>query len=709
MKSLYDDRKERINEYIQSKEYHPMKIKQMAVMIGVPSEDRADFREIIRELIDEEEIFIDKRGKIRPKKDVCITGSFLQNQRGFGFVMPDDGSEDIFIRESDISNAMHGDKVNVKLHKGIHGKRREGEIVDILERAVTIVVGTFDKCKNYAFVIPDSTKQIKDIFIPKEKMAGAQDGQKVVVKITDYGNAVKKPEGEIIEVLGDPDAPGVDILSIAKAYGIPESFPDNVVRAAKRIPKEVDEKDIIERKDIRDWITITIDGEDAKDLDDAVTLTYEDGIYTLGVHIADVTHYVKEGKILDKEAVSRGTSVYLVDRVIPMLPKELSNGICSLNQGVDRLALSCIMQVNDKGEVIGHKIAETVINVNYRMSYTSVNKIVALDDEEERTKYKDIVPMLELMCELAKKRIAIRNKQGSIDFDFPESKILLDDRGWPLVIKPYERNIATRIIEEFMLLTNQTIAEDYYWQEQPFLYRTHESPDPEKIQELSVFVSNFGLRIKHSGEKIHPMEIQKLLAGISGMPEENMISRLALRSMKRAKYTPDAEGHFGLAMKYYCHFTSPIRRYPDLQIHRIIKENLHGQLSQKRREHYYSILPEVAEKSSRLERRAEEAEREVHKLKKAQYMSDHIGERFDGIISGVTNWGIYVELPDTIEGMVRLEDILDDEYYYDEKYYKVTGRYTGNEYKLGQNVKVEVLRVDLDVRTIDFMLVDDRG
>ncbi len=706
MDSLYNDRKQRIYEYIISKEYIPVKIKQMAVMIGVPSEDRADFRRIIEELVAEDKIVIDNRGKIKPQKENVITGKLSLTQRGFGFVIPDDNeSEDIFIHESDIGDAMHGDKVRVAINKNSRGRRREGVIIEVVERATVYVVGTLDRSKNYAFVISDNVRQIRDVFIPKEKIGSAENGQKVVAMITKYGNGKdKNPEGVIVEVLGNPGDKGVDILSIAKACGIPDEFPQDVLKMASKMPKTVESDDIAGRKDIRDWLTITIDGEDAKDLDDAVTLKYEEGVYTLGVHIADVTHYVKEGSALDKEAIKRGTSTYLVDRVIPMLPTELSNGICSLNAGVDRLALSCIMQLNDKGNVISHEIAETVINVNYRMTYTSVNKIVGLEDEEERAEYSELVPMLTLMKELAEKRMAIRRKQGSIDFDFPESKIILDENGKAVDIKPYERNIATRIIEEFMLVTNETVAEDYFWQEQPFLYRSHESPDPQKMHELAVFVNNFGLKVKMMGDVIHPMEVQKLLGEIRGIPEENLISRLTLRSMKRARYTVSADGHFGLASKYYSHFTSPIRRYPDLQIHRIIKENLHGGLKPKRVEHYNMILPEIAESSSMLERRAEEAEREVHKLKKAEYMSQYIGETFEGIISGVTSWGIYVELPNTVEGMVRIDDIEGDDYRYEEDKYRMVGHYTGNIYALGQKVTIEVLRVDLSSRTIDFAL-----
>ena len=710
MDRLHEERKNGLFEYIVSEEYMPVKIRQLAMIIGVPSNEKKEYRKIIDELLAEGKISLDSAGRIHPQSDSVRVGTISITAKGFGFVTVEGEQEDIFISDSDINCAMHGDKVCVTLKKDRagRGKRREGRVVSIIERATVNIVGTLDKKHDYGFVISDNTRQIKDLFIPASCIHGAKDGQKVVAKITDYGeNMGKKPEGEIIEILGFPGEKGVDVLSIAKACGIPEFFPDEVLNEAKKMPVEVDSKEAAGRKDIREWLTITIDGEDAKDLDDAVTLRVEEDGYTLGVHIADVTHYVREGSALDKEAIERGTSTYLVDRVIPMLPVELSNGICSLNAGTDRLALSCIMKLDNNGKVISHEIAETVINVNYRMTYTSVNKIVALDDAEEKEKYAELLPMLTAMEELARKRIEIRRKQGSIDFDFPESKIILDENGKAIDIKPYERNIATRIIEEFMLVTNETVAEDYFWQEQPFLYRSHEIPDAGKMHELSIFISNFGLRVKSQGEYTHPMEIQKLLTEIKGMKEENLISRLTLRSMKRARYTTVAEGHFGLASKYYTHFTSPIRRYPDLQIHRIIKENLRGGLKQNRIEHYNEILPEIADKSSRLERRAEEAEREVHKLKKAEYMTAHIGETYEGVISGVTSWGIYVELPNTVEGMIRLEDMRDDDYRYYEDKFCVEGRYSGKVYALGQRITIEVLRADLDTRTVDFIVAEE--
>ena len=451
---------------------------------------------------------------------------------------------------------------------------------------------------------------------------------------------------------------------------------------------------------------MTIDGEDAKDLDDGVSVTWDEQqkLWHLGVHIADVTNYVQENSALDREALKRGTSVYLVDRVIPMLPHTLSNGMCSLNQGVDRLALSCLMDVDVRGEVVSHRIVESVICVNRRMTYTSVAKILEEQDEAEMEKYEELVPMFREMEKLASILRANRKKRGSIDFNFAESKILLNEKGEPVEIKPYDRNVATKIIEDFMLLANETVAQDYYWQELPFLYRTHESPDPERIQQLAAFIANFGYGMKGIREEVHPKELQKLLARIEDSPEESLISRLTLRSMKQARYTVDCTGHFGLAAKYYCHFTSPIRRYPDLQIHRIIKENLRGRLNGERIAHYEEILPGVAEQTSKTERRADDAEREVDKMKKVEYMERHIGETFEGVISGMNSYGFYVELPNTVEGMVHVSNLYDDRYYYNEETYEMYGVDTGKVYRMGQRVRVRVLDADKEMRTIDFCI-----
>ena len=495
-------------------------------------------------------------------------------------------------------------------------------------------------------------------------------------------------------------------MSIVKGLEIPVEYPAEVMKQVESIPDEVSGKDIAGRLDLRSVKMVTIDGEDAKDLDDAISLEKKNGKYVLGVHIADVSHYVTENSPLDKEAVKRGTSVYLVDRVIPMLPHKLSNGICSLNAHVDRLALSCIMEIDEKGNVTGHRIAETVVNIDKRMDYTTVNKILEHNDAEAIQENEEFVPMFREMNELALILRERRHKRGSIDFDFPETKIILDEKGHPIEIKPYERNSATKLIEDFMLIANETIAEDYFWQELPFVYRTHDNPDSEKMIKLGLFINNFGYAIK-CGQEIHPKELQKLLEKISGTDEETLISRLTLRSMKQARYTTKSTGHFGLATKYYCHFTSPIRRYPDLQIHRIIKENLHGGMNEKRIRHYESLLPEVAEHSSLTERRADEAERDTDKIKKVEFMQEHIGEEFDGVISSITNWGMYVELPNTIEGMIRINDLMDDYYYYDEENYELVGSETKRRFRLGQSVRVEVVRTDKLQRQIDFKLVEE--
>lgn len=703
-----NDKKSMILEFISSSSYKPLSLKEMRVVLQVPAKDKKDFNTVIEELMDEGKISVDLKGKIKPMSDNVKTGKYMGTQKGFGFVRVEGEDEDIFIPAHKTKGAIDGDTVRVALEDERRGKRREGEVVTIVERGVDIIVGTYSKSKSFGFVIADNQKFGKDIYIPKADSKGAITGHKVVVEITDYGSEDRNPEGRILEIIGHINDPGVDILSVIKAYGLPEEYPDEVMDQVENIEDEIDDAERAGRSDYRSLQTVTIDGEDAKDLDDAISLSKEGDIYHLGVHIADVSNYVTEGSPLDKEAVKRGTSVYLVDRVIPMLPHKLSNGICSLNQGVDRLALSCMMDINSKGEIIKHSIEESVINVDRRMSYTSVNKIVELEDEEERKEYEELIPMFNLMYELADILRARRFKHGSIDFDFPESKIILDEKGKPLEIKEYERNNAHRIIEEFMLAANQTVAEEYFWRELPFVYRVHEEPDSEKITQLGIFINNFGYSIKvGADDNIHPKEIQKLINSVKDKPEEALISRLALRSMKQARYTTTCEGHFGLAMKYYCHFTSPIRRYPDLQIHRIIKENIHGKMNEKRIEHYNQILPEVTEEASRLERRADEAEREVEKIKKAEYMEQFIGQSFDGIISGVTTWGMYVELPNTVEGMIRVADIPGDYYYFEEETYSMVGEHTGKRYKLGEPIRITVSAVDKIVRTIDFVIADE--
>lgn len=701
-RELFEKRKNLICELIQDELYVPMKEKEMAAFMQVSKEDRREFSKMLEELLAESKISITAKGKYRKPDENITTGTFISNARGFGFAEIEGRADDLFIPDTKTGGAFHLDTVQVKLLPGQRGKRQEAEVIRIVSHGTTQIVGTFQKSKNFGFVIPDNMKLSADIFIPLERSKGAVDGHKVVVELTDYGNDHKKPEGKVIEILGHVNDPGVDILSIVKNFGLPLEFEEKVLNQAQRVAADVSETDRQSREDLRDVRMVTIDGEDAKDLDDAVSVSKEGENYLLGVHIADVTNYVQENSALDKEALKRGTSVYLVDRVIPMLPHSLSNGICSLNEGVDRLALSCIMTVNPKGEVIDYRIVESVICVDRRMSYTSVKKILEDKDKSECGKYEEFIPMFVLMEELAGILRAKRKKRGSIDFDFPETKIILDKDGHPTEIKPYERNTATKIIEDFMLLANETVAQHFYWLELPFVYRIHDNPDPEKILKLCTFISNFGYGMKTSKEEVHPKEIQKLLFKIEGTPEEALISRLTLRSMKQAKYSVESSGHFGLACPYYCHFTSPIRRYPDLQIHRIIKEQIRGRLKDNRIQHYQEILPQVADHSSKMERRADEAERETDKLKKTEYMEAHIGERFVGVISGITSWGIYVELPDTVEGLIHVSALQGDYFYYDEANYEMVGRDTGKKYKLGERIAVIVEGTDRFTRTVDF-------
>ena len=706
MDEIFEKRKKIIYEFICDEFYVPMKLKELAMLLQVPKDQRDELKAVMDSLEAEGKVHVTQKGKYIKGEAKHLRGIFQANARGFGFVTVEGEPEDIFIGEEDMGGAMQGDEVEVAITKAPEGRRREGKILKIVNRGTQRLVGYYQSRKNFGFVVPDNERILQDIFVPAEQSKGAVTGHKVVVELTSYGGEGKKPEGRIVEILGHANDPGVDILSIVKAYDLPSEFPEKVLNQAERVAKPVTGADMAGRKDVRDWQTVTIDGEDAKDLDDAITLTKEGDNYILGVHIADVTNYVQENSALDREALKRGTSVYLADRVIPMLPHVLSNGMCSLNAGEDRLALSCIMTVDSKGNVIDHQIAETVVNVDERMSYTSVKKILEEHDEEECRRYQTLIPMFELMKELSEILRNRRHKRGAIDFDFPESKMVLDEDGTPLEIKAYDRNVATKIIEDFMLLANETVAEEYFWQEIPFVYRVHEAPDEEKMKKLITFIQNFGYTMHvPKGQEIRPKEVQKLLDKIEGSQEEAMISRLTLRSMKQAKYSPDNDGHFGLATQYYTHFTSPIRRYPDLQIHRIIKDNLRGRMTESRRDHYAKILTEVTMQASSLERRADEAERETVKLKKVQYMKNFYGEEFEGVISGITKWGLYVELPNTVEGLVHVANMMDDHYDYDETHFQMVGVHTGRRYELGQKVKVRVTGCDTIARTIDFELV----
>lgn len=746
-----DRRKKFILELMGDPIYQPMRLREISSLLRLSKEEKRELYDVLDELCEERKVSVDRKGRYekvkgkwkkkkddryyddrreeygseygRKKKDknkkdknkkeqpegIQAEGTFIGHPKGFGFVEIEGQDEDIFIPESDTGTAMHQDKVRIIIRDDKkEGKRQEGVVVKVLERGMPEIVGTYQLNRDFGFVISDNPKFSKDIFIPRKEAAGIKNGDKVIAVITDYGSGNKNPEGKIKENLGNIRTPGTDILAIVKSFGIPSEFPEKVMKQAQRVPDHVLDADRDGRLDLRHLQTVTIDGEDAKDLDDAISLTKEGDIYHLGVHIADVSNYVQYNSALDREALKRGTSVYLADRVVPMLPERLSNGICSLNQGEDRLALSCLMDINEKGKVVSHQIAETVINVNERMCYTDVKNILEDIDEEAKKRYDALIPMFFMMKELSGILRNSRHHRGSIDFDFPESKIILNAAGKAIDVKPYEANVATKIIEDFMLMANETVAQEYCTEEIPFVYRTHDNPDPEKVESLLTLLHNQGVKIQKAKEEITPKEIQQIIESIEGLPNEAMISRLVLRSMKQAKYTTECSGHFGLAAKYYCHFTSPIRRYPDLQIHRIIKDNLRGRLMREgRTEHYAEILDEVARQSSVCERRADEAERESDKLKKAEYMSYHLGEEFEGIISGVTGWGLYVELPNTVEGLVHVNTLRDDYYVFDQESYELRGEMTKKVYKLGDKVRVRVADADKMLKTVDFELVSD--
>ncbi|MFI3176243.1 MAG: ribonuclease R [Eubacteriales bacterium] len=639
------------------------------------------------------------------KKEVKLeyTGIFSAQAKGYGFVTVEGMEEDFFIPKHCVNGAYHQDKVIIVELPEQRGSRKEAEIKAVVERSFTKLVGTYQQSKHYGFVVPDNQKIRDDIFIPLPRSKGAVNGHKVVVELTSYGVGSKSPEGKIVEILGHQNDPGVDIMSIVSDYDLPVQFSEKVLHQAERVAKPVSDADAANRVDLRELCMVTIDGEDAKDLDDAVHVKVTESGYELGVHIADVANYIQENSAIDREATLRGTSVYLVDRVIPMIPHALSNGICSLNQGENRLALSCVMQIDSQGTVTSYELMESLICVDQRMTYANVSKILQ-GEEDLCQEYNQYVEMFHHMKEVAEQLRKRRMERGTIDFDFPESKIILDDQGVPLSIKPYDRNIASKIIEDFMLVANETVAQHFFWLELPFVYRNHEKPDGEKIEKLVTFLKNFGYGIKTWKDELHPKELQKLLSSIEGTPEESLLSRLILRSMKQAQYTTECSGHFGLACEYYCHFTSPIRRYPDLQIHRIIKEHLRDKLKKERINHYKMRLPEVAKHSSAMERRAAEAERETCKLKKAEYMEARIGHVYEGVISGITSWGIYVELPSTVEGMVHVSSLSGGYYEYNDKTHELSCKEKHQSYQLGQKITIQVKGVDKQMRTIDFMV-----
>lgn len=642
--------------------------------------------------------------------ELLIEGIFEANERGFGFVRPDDENlDDIFIPPMALNEVFHGDRVLVQItNRGDENKGPEGVIKKILERGNKKIIGKFEKSKNFAFVIPENKKIQHDIFIPKSGFNKAKNGDMVAVEITKWPKDRRNAEGKVTKVLGKIGKPGVDILTIMYEYNLSQDFPAEVIAETSKIPDKVEEKELKNRVDLRAEKMVTIDGEDAKDLDDAVSISkLSNGNFLLGVHIADVSHYVKEGSPLDKEALSRATSVYLVDRVIPMLPKELSNGICSLNAGQDRLAFSVKMEIDKKGKIVNSDIFKSVINVNERMNYTDVAKILEDKDKKLCERYKDFVDDFELMRELSD---ILRNRRfvrGAIDFNVPEAKVILDSKGKPKEVKKYELTIANNIIEDFMLAANETVAEKFFWLEAPFVYRIHDVPDGEKMEDFTKFIYNYGYKVKGIS-KLHPKALQELLKQIKGKPEERVISTLMLRSMQQAKYAPENSGHFGLAAEYYCHFTSPIRRYPDLFIHRVMSEMLNNGYkfkNDKRVKKLKKLSVDAATRSSEMERNAVQAERDSVELKMVEYMSEFIGEEFDGIISSVTSFGFFVELDNTIEGLVRVENIEDDYYVYNEKFYSLVGERTKKTYRLGDTIRVKLVRADVETKRIDFVIV----
>lgn len=708
---IREERKQKILSFMKEPNYKPLLLDELAGVLAVPLEDTELFRFLLEELEIEGKIYKSNKKRYAVPKSLNLVSGILQgNEQGFAFLLPEEeGAGDIFIPAVNLSGAMHRDRVLARISGSTEpGRRPEGEIVRILSRANVTVTGTMDISGKTGFVVPDDKRISSDIFVPRDEFHGALHGNKVVVKITRYPEARRNAEGTIVEVLGDADEKGVDVLSIIRSYNLRDTFPDSVMKETDKLPSLVEPQMAEGRRDLREVRMVTIDGEDAKDLDDAVSVErMENGNYLLGVHIADVSHYVAESSELDKEALLRGTSVYLVDRVLPMLPQKLSNGICSLNMGVDRLAFSVTMEIDRSGEVKSHDIFESIININERMTYTDVYRILEEENPELSERYGEHVSDFRLMKELAGVLREKRIRRGSIDFDFPETKVTLDEKGKPIEIKRYEITIANRIIEEFMLVCNETVAEHFCWTETPFVYRVHGQPDPEKMETFGEFVRTMGYKFK-AAENIHPKQLQDLLGQIKGTAEEPVISMVMLRSLQKAVYSEHNDGHFGLAAKYYCHFTSPIRRYPDLIIHRIMKAVLKGRLSEAEAEELAGKLPEIARHSSKTERDADDAERDTVELKEVEYMRDHIGEAFDGIVSGITQFGMFVELPNTIEGMIRLSDLDDDYYEYEESRFCLRGVRTGKYYRIGQPVRIIVARADLLTRRLDFVL-DEAG
>lgn len=705
--------KQSVEEIIKQPDYEPMSVSDFQDALGLDSAD--SFRDLIKVLVELEQNGLiertkkdryQRKEKSKDKTHQLVKGKLSQNKKGFAFLRPEEEDrEDIFIPPNKINRALDGDTVLVELQR--YKGKIEGEVKQIEQHSVTQVVGTYSEARHFGFVIPDDKRIMQDIFIPKGHHLGAVDGHKVLVQITKYADATDNPEGQISAILGHKNDPGVDILSIIYQHGIEIEFPDNVLEEAENVPDEIKPEEIKNRRDLRDELTITIDGADAKDLDDAISVkALNNGHTQLTVSIADVSYYVTEGSALDQEAYERGTSVYLVDRVIPMIPHRLSNGICSLNPNVDRLTLSCRMELDQKGNVVKHEIFDSVINSNYRMTYDAVNKIITDHDEATRQQYAELTPMLDLAQDLSNRLIDMRRRRGEIDFDISEAQVIVDEDGIPTDIQLRNRGEGERLIESFMLAANETVAEHFNRMEVPFIYRIHEQPKSDRLTQFFEFITNFGIVVRGTGENIHPSTLQKIRQEVEGKPEQMVISTMMLRSMQQARYEDTNLGHFGLSAEYYTHFTSPIRRYPDLTVHRLIRKYLiDNSMDGKERHEWEEKLPEIAEHTSQRERRAIDAERDTDELKKAEYMVQHIGEEFEGVISSVANFGMFIELPNTIEGMVSVANMTDDFYHFDERHMAMIGEHSAKVFKIGDTVKIKVTNVDVDERMIDFQIV----
>ncbi|MBO8129395.1 MAG: ribonuclease R [Peptococcaceae bacterium] len=707
--------RERILEYMRKDAYRPMTEGELLAAFAIKKGEIRRFKRLLREMEQEGLIYQTRAARFGlPEKMNLRVGNLQGHPRGYGFVLSErPENKDVYVSASNMHGAMHGDRVVIRLIPGRNGKK-EGEVVKILRRANREIVGTFQKQRHYGFVIPDEERIGYDVFVPRSGRLEAKDGYKVVVEITAWPDKRRGPEGKVIEVLGPSNAPGMDIISLCRRYDLPGDFPQDVEEEAQRIPAEISPGEIKGRRDLRDWTIVTIDGEDAKDLDDAVSIeVLPNGNFRLGVHIADVSYYVQEDSALDKEARERGNSFYLPGTVIPMLPERLSNGICSLNPRVDRLTISVVMDIDGKGNVKKYEIFPSVIRTCERMTYTAVRRILVDQDPEIVRRYHYLVDTFRSMERLALILRSRRLKRGAIDFNLPEAKVELNEEGRPVNLYRVERTIAEQIIEEFMLVTNETVAAHFYNLGVPFLYRVHEKPDAEKLAGLQELLNTLGYKIP-GFPKVRPWSLQKVLEQVQGKKEERLVNAVMLRTMQQARYASERLEHFGLAAEYYTHFTSPIRRYSDLVVHRIIREIWRdGMLRDKREQYLKGILSRIAQHCSDQERLAMEAEREAMDIKKAIFMQDKIGEEFSGIISGVTAFGMFVELENTVEGMVTLTNLTDDYYDYDDKHYCLVGQRTGRVFRLGDEVRVRVLRVSVDDRQIELGLaqhsVDNKG